>query len=169
MTADATAPSQASATRLLNLIIALLVHPAGRTRQQLMDQLEITDERTFERLKEALRGSLGVALEEADGVYRLAAGGYAMPPLDFTAEERAAIALALEEWRGSEIEAAASAARSKLAPLGLGGEDSPSGLDTALHAPTPGALDIIGAIAERRVVEFDYVVGYSGELTSRRV
>ncbi|MDR2454616.1 MAG: WYL domain-containing protein [Bifidobacteriaceae bacterium] len=169
MTADPEASHQTSATRLLNLIIALLVHPRGRTRRQLMDQLEIADPRMFERLKEDLRGSLGVALEEVDGLYRLSAAGYAMPPLDFTAEERAAISLALGEWRGSEVEAAAGAARAKLTPLGLGGQAGPSGLDTALHAPTPGALEIIAAIAERRAIEFKYVVGYSGELTSRRV
>jgi proteasome accessory factor C len=132
-----------------------------------MDRLEITDERMFERLKDGLRRSIGVALEEEDGVYRLAAGGYAMAPLEFTTGERAAIALALAAWRGSEVEAAATAVRTKLTPLGLADEDA--SLDTALNAPTPGALEIITAITERRPVAFDYLTGYSGELSRREV
>jgi predicted DNA-binding transcriptional regulator YafY len=166
---DPAASSRESATRLLNLIITLLDHPRGRTKRQLMDLLDITDERMFERLKDALRRSLGVALEESEGVYRLADEGYAMPPLEFTAEERAAISLALGEWHGSEVERAARGVRTKLAAFGSDEERRPAGLDTALGAPTPGALEIITAIAERRVVEFDYLTGHSGAVSSRQV
>jgi proteasome accessory factor C len=137
-----------------------------------MDHLGIVDERQFERVKDALRRSLGVALEEADGIYRLAAEGYAMPPLEFTQEERTALALALREWRGSEVERAAAAARTKLTPLGLGaGGDwgGWGGLDIASYAPMPGAFELISAIAERRVATFDYRTGYSGEVAARRV
>ncbi|MDR3360972.1 MAG: WYL domain-containing protein, partial [Bifidobacteriaceae bacterium] len=156
-----------TADRLVNLIIALLTHPEGRTREELMAHLRIDQERTFERLKDSLRRSLGVGLEEADGVYRLGAEGYAMPPLELTPDERAAVALALAEWRGSEVEALAT--RTKLAPLGLDGGAGEEALEVAGAATARGALDIIAAIAERRVIAFDYLTGYSGEVRRRRV
>ncbi|MDR0591978.1 MAG: WYL domain-containing protein, partial [Bifidobacteriaceae bacterium] len=162
-----------TAARLLNLIIALMAHPQGLGREQLMSLLGITEERTFERTKEALRSALGVALEESDGHYRLGAEGYAMPPLQFTAPEHAAIALALAAWRGSEIEWAARAALTKLAPLpgpsGARPPDPSDGLDTALYAPAPGAGELLAAIFERRRVRFDYLTGATGSLAGRRV
>jgi predicted DNA-binding transcriptional regulator YafY len=201
-----------TAARLLNLIIALMVHPRGLDRAELMDLLEITEERTFERIKDALRSSLGVALEESEqGHYRLGAEGYAMPPLQFTPPEHAAIALALGAWRGSEVEWAARSALTKLAPLdssdsplprtmpsGQVARDAPAsprggvpardavpaqgrvpdagpvpdptdGLDTALYAPAEGASELIAAIAERRLVAFDYVTGATGRLATRHV
>ncbi|MDR1633737.1 MAG: WYL domain-containing protein [Bifidobacteriaceae bacterium] len=177
--------SDQTAARLLNLIIALMVHPRGLSREQLMAAGEIAEERTFERTKEALRSALGVALEESDqGHYRLGAQGYAMPPLQFTPPEHAAIALALGAWRGSEVEWAARAALTKLAPLTAPDPDAPGshptddqptgadpaeGLDMALYAPAEGANQLITAIAECRRVDFDYVTGATGQLARRRL
>ncbi|MDR2566028.1 MAG: WYL domain-containing protein [Bifidobacteriaceae bacterium] len=164
--------SDQTAARLLNLIIALMVHPRGLSREQLMAVLEITEERTFERTKDALRSALGVALEESDqGHYRLGGAGYAMPPLQFTPPEHAAIALALGAWRGSEIEWAARGVLTKLAPLEEADlrPDPADGLDLALYAPTEGAAPLIGAIADRRRVRFDHVTGATGQLARRHV
>jgi predicted DNA-binding transcriptional regulator YafY len=168
-----------TAARLLNLIIVLMAHPHGLSRDQLMNLLGITEERTFERLKDALRSAMGVALEESDqGIYRLGADGYAMPPVRFTPPEHAAIALALGAWRGSEVEWAARGAMTKLAPLGSpelaaepggAGPDPADGLDMALYAPTEGASELIVAIAERRRVTFEYVTGATGQSARRHV
>ncbi|MDR2378211.1 MAG: WYL domain-containing protein, partial [Bifidobacteriaceae bacterium] len=187
--------SDQTAARLLNMIIVLMAHPRGLSRQELMDALEIAEERTFERAKDALRSALGVALEEADqGHYRLGGDGYAMPALQFSPPEHAAIALALGAWRGSAVEWAARTAMTKLAPLeaadagadagaGAGADcdadaggrpgpaclDAADGLDTALYAPADGAAELIAAIADRRRVRFDYVTGATGRRALRRV
>jgi predicted DNA-binding transcriptional regulator YafY len=161
------------------MIIALQAHPGGLSGRQLMAAAQVSEERTFERAKDTLRSVLGVALEEsAKGHYKLGEGGYAMAPLRFTAPEHAAIALALGAWRGSEVEWAARAALTKLAPLSddlapapapPGRPDAAAGLNTALYAPAAGAGELIAAIAERRRVEFDYVTGASGRLARRQV
>jgi predicted DNA-binding transcriptional regulator YafY len=157
------------------MIIALMVHRRGLSREQLMDMVGTANERAFERDKAALRSVLGVTLEESDrGHYRLSAEGYAMGPLHFSHTEHAAISLALGAWRGTEIEWAARGAMTKLAPLTDDDDpdgivDPTDGLNTALYAPAAGASEILSAMAERRRIAFDYVTGSTGEVARRLV
>ncbi|MDR1293407.1 MAG: hypothetical protein LBK59_00370, partial [Bifidobacteriaceae bacterium] len=101
---DAISPAE----RQTNLIVTLLNSRRGLTREQLRASVmgysvhsdTVAFERQFERDKEELR-RLGVPIEFVvdpvwdDNVrYRIDPDGYAMPPLDFTPAERAAVAVA---------------------------------------------------------------------------
>jgi predicted DNA-binding transcriptional regulator YafY len=155
--------------RPLNLIALLSDSRRGLTKEQIKEHLQLGSDAVFEELKAEVRGWLGVEILEEDSRYRIVDRGYAMPPLDLTAAEHTAIALALREWSGSDVGEVAEAASAKLAPLGGGQEDVSPGLDLTIYQAAPGAAEILAGIADRRVVEFDYRTGYSGRLGRRRV
>jgi predicted DNA-binding transcriptional regulator YafY len=148
--------------RLVNLTATLLDTRRALTLEELADRLEPpypTDKtarrRAFERDKETLR-ELGVPIvvESPDGLggdagYRIRSEDYHLPDMGLTADERAALHVAV-----SAVRLAGGSAREGLRKLG--------GLEGAGAAPlaelevTPTLPDLFDAVAKRRVARFTY-------------
>jgi len=95
--------------RLLNLVIALMASAQPMSRASIRDRIpgydgnDVAFERKFERDKDELR-SMGIPIHtvvdsggEVQG-YRITASDYALPDLDLTVAERAAIGVAGQAW-----------------------------------------------------------------------
>lgn len=119
--------------RLVNLTIALLATRHYVTRDELRRAVsgyaELNDEafeRQFERDKDALR-ELGVPVETgsndrlfADEVgYRIARTRFELPPIDLTADEATAVALAARAWQSAAMGEATQSALAKLRAAGF--------------------------------------------------
>ncbi len=150
--------------RLVNLTIALLEAPGALSLAELRrrtgyytDGSPAATRRRFERDKDELR-HLGVPIEtvslpHSDEVgYRIARRSYELPDVDLTAEEVAALALAvrLTGAAGTPLALAKLAARAP-DPAHL-----EVGADTRVELPE-GPLDAVAtAVLERRVLVFTY-------------
>src|SRR3954468_16600079 len=128
--------------RLLNLVICLLSTRSWLTKEQIRSAVpqyaECTTteafDRMFERDKEDLR-ELGVPLvtgshsswfEDEQG-YRIDRGAYALPDLEFSAEELAVLGLASRVWQQASLAGAAARALVKLKALGVPTDDEALG------------------------------------------
>jgi proteasome accessory factor B len=177
------------AERLLNLIIALTHARVRMTRAQIRGSVvgyEATEfglspeesrrkdaafERMFERDKDELR-RMGIPLQtvvdptHGDEIgYKIDASDAAMPAIDFTQAEAAALALAAEYWQGATLGPDAHQGLTKIAsatesvprtPLTLGARTSGSSDATAI---------VVEARARRMVVQFEYTSDSSGTVT----
>lgn len=177
----------AKAERLLNLVIALLNAPTFRTaawiRQKVAGYGDAPSEeafaRTFERDKKELR-QLGIPLQTppngGDG-YRIPRSEFALPALSFTAAEAAALALAGRLWETTALGAAGSGALRKIrdadADRADGAEDAETSVVTLLQprvrTSDPSFAAMLGAVRERRAVEFDYRKDPGGPAETRRL
>lgn len=163
--------------RLANLIVALRETRRGLTKQELMALVGVTDERMFQRDKDSLRDDLGLELTvigppgSQDVRYRLDQAAYQMPDLEFTAQEHTAIGLALQAWRGAEMESVAHMALTKLRALGV--EAGSAGATAGLEAASPPAgvavEPLVAAVLARQPVTFHYRTAKTGEVAQRRV
>jgi predicted DNA-binding transcriptional regulator YafY len=158
--------------RLLNLLFALMASSRPVPKHVLRDAIEAYKdspseeafERMFERDKDELR-SMGVPVETvegADGVggiegYRVAADDYALPEVDFTADELAVLGLAARVWEQASLGPAAQRAVQKLEALGSGAlVDGPVGIETRIATAEPSFPVLLEAVRTRRAVRFDY-------------
>lgn len=174
----------AKAERLLNLVIALVNSPRYRTAAWIREKVagygdSPTDEaffRTFERDKAELRDlGIPVATDGQDG-YLIPPGEFALPQLEFTPAEKAALGLAGRLWETTALGAAGSGGLRKIrdaegGPAGPG-EDSRSAvglLQPRVRTGDPAFAPLYAAVRDRRPVTFDYRPAGSGSGRTRSV
>jgi proteasome accessory factor B len=170
----------AKVERLMNLVIALLSTrnylTADRIRTTVLGYADCpTDDafsRMFERDKTELR-DLGIpletgrisALDPSEG-YRIKRDAYALPDIDLTADEVAAVAVAVQLWQSPELITATQGALLKLRAAGVEIEavDSSSGpVSIASAAALPGIRGsesvlpiLLSAIDSGQAVQFEH-------------
>ncbi|MFD1813731.1 helix-turn-helix transcriptional regulator [Rhodococcus gannanensis] len=158
--------------RLMNLVICLLATRQFVTAEKIRDSVAGYKDsaspeafsRMFERDKFELR-ELGVPLETgpapgfgaAEG-YRINLEAYALPAIDLTSEESAAVAIALRLLESPEMSSSAERAVLKLRAAGVAVDQESANLFTALPARSRGsepALEaVLSAIEDGRVIRF---------------
>ncbi len=175
--------------RLMNLVIALLsTHgylTADRIRANVIGYAECpTDEafsRMFERDKSELR-DLGIPLETgrvssvdpAEG-YRIKRGAYALPDIDLTPDEAAAVAVATKLWESPERIRAAQTAVLKLRAAGVDVDAadevtiSTGAGPTGLRGSEEVLERLLSAVDAHRVVQFQHRPTPVGAYTTRTV
>jgi predicted DNA-binding transcriptional regulator YafY len=158
--------------RLLNLLFALMASSRPVPKHVLREAIETYKdnpseeafERMFERDKDELR-SMGVPVETVEGAdgaggiegYRVAADDYALPAVDFTADELAVLGLAARVWEQASLGPAAQRAVQKLEALGSGAVvDGPVGIETRIATAEPSFPVLLEAVRTRRAVRFSY-------------
>jgi proteasome accessory factor B len=166
--------------RLMNLVIALLSTrnyiTADRIRSTVLGYADCpTDDafsRMFERDKNELR-DLGIPLEtgrvsrlDAGEGYRIKHDAYALPDIALTADEAAAVAVAVQLWQSPELITATQGALLKLRAAGIEIEavDSSSGpVSIASASALPGSRGsesvlgiLLSAIDSGQAVEFQH-------------
>jgi predicted DNA-binding transcriptional regulator YafY len=158
--------------RLLNLLFALMASSRPVPKQVLRDVIDAyrtspsveAFERMFERDKDELR-SMGVPVETVEGSdgaggiegYRVAASAYALPEVDFTADELAVLGLAARVWEQASLGPAAQRAVRKLEALGSGVVvDGPVGIETRIATAEPSFPVLLDAVRSRHAVRFEY-------------
>lgn len=177
------------AERLLNLIIALTHARVRMTRAQIRssvvgyegsgdglsaDQSRRKDaafERMFERDKDELR-RMGVPLQtivdptHGDEIgYKINASDAAMPAIDFSPAEAAALALAAEYWQGAMLGPDAHQGLTKIASATQSVPRTPLTLGARTSAASDATAVVVDARARRMVVQFEYTSEGSGTLT----
>ncbi|CAJ1498614.1 WYL domain-containing protein [[Mycobacterium] kokjensenii] len=167
----------AKVERLLNLVIALLATRSYLTAEKIRATVigygdSSSDEafsRMFERDKSELR-DLGIPLETGknsgfDTVegYRINPETYALPPIDLTRDEAAAVAVAVQLWQSPELRANAAGAMAKLQAAGVDVDPDRADVLVAPPAALPGihraepALHALMLAAEAgQAVQFDH-------------
>ena len=158
--------------RLLNLVICLLSTRSWLTKEQIRAAVPqyadcATDEafdRMFERDKEDLR-ELGVPLVtgshsdwfEDEVGYRIDRSAYALPDVEFTAEELAVLGLASRVWQQASLAGPAARALVKLKALGVEtDEESLVGVEPRVRAAEPAFEPLYAATRDRAPVTFAY-------------
>jgi proteasome accessory factor B len=167
--------------RLLNLVICLLhtraYLPASRIRELVPGYGEAAGDeafkRMFERDKEDLR-ELGIPLEtgsfgpwDDDPGYRIRREEYALQPVTLAPDEAAAVGLAARMWSTATLSQAATRALRKLEAGGVELTPLPDGLQPRADAGEAGFPAVAQAVADGRVVRFDYR-GARNDRPSRR-
>jgi proteasome accessory factor B len=130
----------------------------------------------FERDKEDLR-ELGVPLvtgshsswfEDEQG-YRIDRGAYALPDLEFSAEELAVLGLASRVWQQASLAGPAARALVKLKALGVQtDEESLVGVEPRVRAAEPAFEPLYAATRDRTAVTFAYR-SREGDASRRRL
>ena len=159
------APPAHRTERLLNLVICLLSTRSWLTKEQIRAAVPQYAEcatteafdRMFERDKEDLR-ELGVPLvtgshsswfEDEQG-YRIDRGAYALPDLEFSAEELAVLGLASRVWQQASLAGPAARALVKLKALGVETDDeSLVGVEPKVRAAEPAFEPLYAATRDR--------------------
>jgi proteasome accessory factor B len=170
--------------RLLNLVICLLSTRSWLTKEQIRAAVPqyaecATSEafdRMFERDKEDLR-ELGIPIvtgthsawfEDEQG-YHIDRGAYALPDVEFTAEELAVLGLASRVWQQASLAGPAARAVVKLKALGVETDDeSLVGVEPRVRAAEPAFEPLYAATRDHAPVTFAYR-SRSGEATTRRL
>jgi len=177
------------AERLLNLIIALTHARVRMTRAQIRSAVvgyepsgealnaeglrrkDAAFERMFERDKDELR-RMGVPLltvvdpTHGDEIgYRIDASDAAMPAIDFSPAEAAALAIAAEYWQGATLGADAHQGLTKIASATASAPRSPLTLGARTSSSSDATAVVVDARAKRMVVQFEYTSDSSGTLT----
>ncbi|MCV7384620.1 helix-turn-helix transcriptional regulator [Mycolicibacter longobardus] len=167
----------AKVERLLNLVIALLSTRSYLTADKIRASVKGYDDspsdaafsRMFERDKNELR-DLGIPLETGrtsvfdtvDG-YRINPDAYALPAIELSSEEAAAVAVAVELWQSPELRANAEGAVAKLHAAGV--EVDPDRADVLVAAPAalpgihqaePALGALMDAVQAGQAVQFDH-------------
>ncbi|MGL5830370.1 MAG: helix-turn-helix transcriptional regulator, partial [Angustibacter sp.] len=160
--------SAAKTERLLNLVICLLSTHRPLTREHIRQAIPqyaqqpetAVFERMFERDKEELR-DLGVPLEvsPADPLfgdelgYRVNRAEYALAPVQFAPDERAALVLAARLWQQASFAGPAARALLKLSSLGLGHDAAPPlPIEPSLGPPEPAFAPLWAAVRDQTPV-----------------
>lgn len=119
--------------------------------------------RSFERDKAELR-ELGIPLEtgrnsafDTEDGYRIGRKDFELPPIDFTADEAAAVGLAARLWSTASLATEARTALIKLRAAGIE-IDEPAEADAlpALAGNEPALPDLMAAVSGGRVIQFDH-------------
>ncbi|MHC9294831.1 helix-turn-helix transcriptional regulator [Mycobacterium sp. LTG2003] len=176
--------------RLMNLVIALLSTrtflPAEKIRTSVAGYADSpSDEafsRMFERDKNELR-DLGIPLEtgrvskfDPTEGYRINRDSYALPPVQLTADEAAAVAVATQLWQSPELVTATQGALLKLRAAGVDVDADDAGVAIASTATLPGLRGseevlriLLSAIDSGRAVQFEHRPMRSAGYTTRNV
>lgn len=165
--------------RLVNLVIALLSTRGYITAEKIRSSVAGYSDsptaeafsRMFERDKNELR-DLGIPLEvgrvsvtDPTEGYRINRDAYALPPVDLTNDEAAAVAVATQLWESPELITATQGALLKLRAAGVDVDALDSGAPVAIASPAgvPGlrgsedVLEILlSAIDSRQAVRFPH-------------
>lgn len=174
--ADAIPPDE----RLFDIVLALLATNLGLTKSEILqtvpgyatryserDPKAIESlERQFERDKATLR-ELGIVVETLDDPsqpgnnqltrYRIPKSDYELPDeITFSPEELAILGLAALVWRDGSMSQESRRALTKLRGLGVAAADPVIGFLPFVRTVEPALDPLRSAIAEGRVVEFDY-------------
>ena len=158
--------------RLLNLVICLLATRRWLTKEQIRaavpqyadgESAEAFD-RMFERDKEDLR-ELGVPIvtgtdsawfDDEIG-YRIDRDAYALPPVQFDAEELAVLGLASRVWQQASLSGPAANAVLKLSALGVEPDESSLvGVEPRVRTAEPAFDALYAATRLRAPVQFSY-------------
>ena len=138
--------------RLMNLVIALLSTRTYISAERIRDTVygysdSASDEafsRMFERDKNELR-DLGIPLEtgrvsqfDPTEGYRINRDAYALPAVDLTADEAAAVAVATQLWESPELITATQGALLKLRAAGVDVDAGDAGVAITSTAGMPG-------------------------------
>ncbi|MBS4730451.1 YafY family transcriptional regulator [Mycobacterium sp. SM1] len=175
--------------RLMNLVIALLATRGYITAEKIRATVagyadSRTDEafsRMFERDKAELR-ELGIPLEtgkvsplDPTEGYRINRDAYALPDIQLTPEEAAAVAVATQLWESPELITATQNALLKLRAAGVDVDpDAPVAISSAAwSAGVRGSQDILGillsAIDSGQAVQFPHRSSRAEPFTMRTV
>ena len=176
--------------RLMNLVIALLSTRTYITAERIRETVYgysggASDEafsRMFERDKNELR-DLGIPLEtgrisqfDPTEGYRINREAYALPAVDLTADEAAAVAVATQLWESPELITATQGALLKLRAAGVdvdAGEAAVAITPTAGMPGIRGSEEVLGillsAIDSGRAVQFPHRPARSEPYTVRTV
>jgi proteasome accessory factor B len=175
--------------RLMNLVIALLSTRGYLTAERIRETVSgyadsPSDEafsRMFERDKNELR-DLGIPLEtgkvssfDTTEGYRINREAYALPPVELTAEEAAAVAVATQLWESPEMVTATQSALLKLRAAGVDVDAPESGvtISTATLPGLRGSEEVLGvllaAIDAGQAVTFPHRPSRSEPYTNRTV
>src|ERR1700733_3310930 len=176
--------------RLVNLVIALLSTRGYITAEKIRSSgagysespsLEAFS-RMFERDKNELR-DLGIplevgrvsALDPTEG-YRINRDAYALPPVELTADEAAAVAVATQLWQSPELVTATQSALLKLRAAGVDVDAPEAGVTISTTATMPGlrgSEEVLGillaAIDSGQAVQFAHRPSRSDPYTTRTV
>lgn len=161
----------------MNLVIALLSTRTFITAERIRDTVSgysdsASDEafsRMFERDKNELR-DLGIPLEtgrvsqfDPTEGYRINRDAYALPPVELTADEAAAVAVATQLWESPELITATQSALLKLKAAGIDieSDDAAFAITSAAALPSMrGSEEVLGillsAIDSRHAVQFPH-------------
>jgi proteasome accessory factor B len=167
--------------RLFDIVLALMATNLGLTKADILqtvpgyaarydaaDQRSVeTLERQFERDKASLR-ELGILIETLDDPsqpgnnqlarYRIPRSEYELPEgVTFTAEELAMLGLAATVWRDGSMSADSRRALTKLRGLGVPAAEPVIGFLPLVRTLEPALEPLRTAIADGRIVEFDYL------------
>lgn len=174
----------------MNLVIALLSTRTYITAERIRVTVSgyadsPSDEafsRMFERDKNELR-DLGIPLEtgrvstlDPTEGYRINREAYALPPVELTADEAAAVAMATQLWESPELVTVTQGALLKLRAAGVDVDVPESAVAMTTTASLPGlrgSEDVLGvllaAIDSRQSVQFKHRVSRSEPYTDRTV
>ena len=174
----------------MNLVIALLSTRTFITAERIRETVygyadSATDEafsRMFERDKNELR-DLGIPLEtgrvsqfDPTEGYRINREAYALPAVELTADEAAAVAVATQLWESPELITATQGALLKLRAAGVDVDAADSGITITSTAVLPGlrgSEDVLGillsAIDSGQAVQFPHRPSRSDPYTTRTV
>jgi proteasome accessory factor B len=165
--------------RLLNLVIALMATQQPLARSAIRQRIpgyegnDVAFERKFERDKDELR-SMGIPIEtvvDSGGEvlgYRIVRADYALAELNLTLEERTAVGLAGQAWRGAAAGAVAGRAALKLDGV-VGDERVGSSPPVQLTAQEAALLPLMTALRTDRDARFDYQRPAAEETTRRTI
>ncbi|HZC52602.1 MAG TPA: YafY family protein [Mycobacterium sp.] len=178
--------------RLVNLVIALLSTRGYITAEKIRSSVAGYSDspsaeafsRMFERDKNELR-DLGIplevgrvsALDPTEG-YRINRDAYALPPVELTADEAAAVAVATQLWESPELITATQGALLKLRAAGVDVDPLDEGAPVAIASPAGvpglrGSEDVLGillsAIDSRQAVQFPHRPSRAEPFTTRTV
>ena len=176
--------------RMINLVIALLSTrnyiPAERIRRVVAGYADSpSDEafsRMFERDKNELR-DLGIPLEtgrvsrlDSTEGYRINREAYALPDIELTADEAAAVAVAVQLWQSPELITATQGALLKLRAAGVDVDAADSSVSITSGAALPGIRGsesilgiLLSAIDSGQVVRFPHRSSRTEPFTMRTV
>ena len=174
----------------MNLVIALLSTRSFITAERIRETVygysdSASDEafsRMFERDKNELR-DLGIPLEtgrvsqfDPTEGYRINRDAYALPAVELTADEAAAVAVATQLWESPELITATQGALLKLRAAGVDVDAPDSGIAITSTAVLPGlrgSEDVLGillsAIDSGQAVQFPHRPSRSDPYTTRTV
>jgi proteasome accessory factor B len=176
--------------RMMNLVIALLSTrnyiTAERIRQTVLGYADCpTDEafsRMFERDKNELR-DLGIPLEtgrvsnlDATEGYRIKRDAYALPEIALSADEAAAVAVAVQLWQSPELVTATQGALLKLRAAGVDVDAPDISVSIASSSALPGIRGsesvlpiLLAAIDSGQAVQFQHRASRVEPYTTRTV
>lgn len=158
--------------RLLNLVICLLHTRRPLLKEQIRRAVPQYDQesdeafdRMFERDKDELR-TLGIPLRsrvdpvfEDDTGYLIDRSEYALPQIEFTPAEVAALSLAARTWTHAALAGSGAEALRKLAAAGVdtdGAADSTLGIEPRVRAVEPAFDAVHAAVLATQPIAFDY-------------